>query len=209
MEREDWNDERPFSRSSRRFRLEGGLLRLESAGDSFLIGRSLRPQERRPVAGWPYLRFVVRVDRVPRGARLAGEERDDSAFRLYAVFDESPLQALVYVWSWELPVGAWSARGRSLWGDFRRVRRKAFGQGEPPAGQWLTVEVNLARDFAAQFPGAPPSVLGGLALKADSNNTPGASSLAWLCSVSLASASLADRGLKDGDPLGETRLWFR
>lgn len=204
-----WQDRRPFSDSARRFRIEGGALRMESAGDSYLIGRQLAPAERRSIAEFPYLRFVVRIGEVPRGARLIDEVRDDAAFRIYATFRDEPPLALVYVWSWDLPVGAWSVRGRSLWGDFRAVHRKAFGRGEPLPESWLTVEVDLRADFQARFPGQPLPVLGGVALKADSNHTPGGRSLAWLRSASLHRASLREQGLREGDRLGDSVLWFR
>ncbi len=209
MAREGWEDRRPLSRSARRFRVFQGTLRLESQGDSFLIGRELPPALARPIAEYPYLRFVVRIAEVPRGAELRGEKADDSAFRLYAVFGRDPLRALVYVWSWELGIGEWSARGRGLLGDFRAVRRKSFGRGEPMGQVWLTVEVNLARDFRAQFPGLPLPRLGGLALKADSNDTPGRRSLAWLRAVTLHRTSLAAEGLADGDDYKGTVLLFR
>jgi hypothetical protein len=204
-----WADRRMFSDSSRRFRIEDGTLRLESAGDSYLIGRALEPAERRSIAAWPYLRFVVRIADLPRGARLIGEEQDDAAFRIYATFRDRPPLALVYVWSWDLPVGEWSVRGRSWWGDFRDVHRKAFGRGEPLADTWLTVEVHLRADFQARFPGQPLPALGGLALKADSNHTPGGRSLAWLRAASLHRTSLRDEGLREGDRLEDTVVWFR
>jgi hypothetical protein len=203
-----WADLRPFSRSARRFRFEGDALRLESRGDSYLIGTTFPPAERRPIADFPYLRFVVRIGAVPEGARLMGEVRDDAAFRLYAGFADDPPRSLVYVWSWDLPVGAWSPRAKHLWGDFRDVRRKAFGQGVPPAG-WLTVEVNLLQDFREQFPHLPPPPLRGLALKSDSNHTPDGHSLAWLREVTLHRESLREQGLEEGAALGDTTLWYR
>lgn len=208
-ERGGWEDRRPFSDSARRFRIEDGTLRLESDGESYLIGRALSADERRNIDTWPYLRFQVRIGDVPRGARLAGEERDDAAFRIYAVFRDSPPQALAYVWSWELPVGAWSARSWSIWGDFRDVHRKAFGQGEPAPDTWLTVEVDLRADFQARFPGQPLPVLIGVGLKADSNDTPGGHSLAWLRAASLHRTSLREAGHREGERLGGTVLWFR
>lgn len=208
MKAAGWEDLRPFSRSAKRFRIEGDALRLESRDDSFLIGTTFPPPERRPIEHYPYLRFVVRIGAVPEGARLMGETRDDAAFRLYAGFADDPPRSLVYVWSWELPVGAWSARADRLWGDFRDVRRKAFGRGAPPDG-WLTVEVDLLRDFREQFPGAPPPPLRGLALKSDSNHTPGGHSLAWLREVTLHRESLRAQGLAEGATLGDTTLWFR
>jgi hypothetical protein len=209
MKREGWRDRRPLSDSSKRFRVHEGVLRLESQGDSFLIGRELPPELARPIAAYPYLRFVVRLAAVPRGARLRGEAADDSAFRIYAIFAAKPLKALVYVWSEDLKIGAWSARGRSALGDFRAVRRKAFGRGEPMAGIWLTVEVDLRRDFAAQFPGEPLPVLRGLALKSDSNDVPRQSSLAWLRAVTLHRASLGAAGHKEWDEYRGTVLVFR
>lgn len=218
MEREGWRDRRPFSNSAGRFRIFQGTLRMESRGESYLIGRELPPALARPLADYPFLRFVVRIAEAPRGARLRGEAADDSAFRLYAVVGSDPLQALVYVWSWELGIGEWSARGRSLLGDFRGVRRKSFGRGEPMGQVWLTVEVNLLRDFRAQFSEhrpesrqerRPPPRLGGLALKSDSNDTHGQRGLAWLRAVTLHRTSLRAVGLKDWDEYKGTVLLLR
>ena len=203
-----WEDRRPFSASADRFRIENGVLRLESRGDSFLIGRDLPPDRRPSLLEYPYLRFTVRIARVPRGARLAGESRDDSAFRIYAVFNDRPLRALAYAWSWDLPVGHWSVRGRSLWGDFRQVHRKSFGRGVPRPDTWLMVEVDLRRDFRARFDSAPPRLIG-VGLKTDSNHTPGAGSLAWLKSIELHRVSLRDRGYREGSRLGWAVVWFR
>lgn len=209
MQREGWKDRRPFSDSGKRFRVQEGVLRLESQGDSFLIGRELPPALARPIADYPFLRFVVRIAEAPQGARLRGEAADDSAFRIYAIFASDPLQALAYVWSEDLAIGEWSARGRSLLGDFRGVRRKSFGRGEPMGEVWLTVEVNLARDYGTQFPGAPLPVLRGLALKSDSNDVPRQRSLAWLRAVTLHRTSLAGAGLKEWDSYRGTVLLFR
>lgn len=209
MAREGWSDERPFSDSSGRFRLEAGSLRLESRGDSFLIARTLDLAQQRSLETHPYLRMVVRVDRVPEGANLIGEAQDDSALRVYAGFRDRPPRSIVYAWTWTLPQGNWSARGRSFWGDFREVRRKSIGQGMPPAGRWLTVEMDLRADYRQEFPEGPLPVLRGLALKADSNNTTGGNSLAWVRKVSLHHGSLKTLGLRDGASYGDTELRFR
>jgi len=203
-----WEDLRPLYDPRDRFRIEDGALRLESRAESFIIGTELAEGLRKPIAEWPYLRFVVRVDEVPEGARLIGEERDDSAVRISTVYRRDPVQALVYVWSWELPVGQWSARSDKLFGDYRDVRRKSFGQGKPPEGRWLTVEVNLRRDFREQFPDQSLPVLQGIGLSSDSNNT-GTGSLAWLRSITLHRHSLHEQGYREGDRLGDTRVWFR
>ena len=52
-------------------------------------------------------------------------------------------------------------------------------------------------------------VLKGLNLKADSNHTPRARSLAWVRSVSLHRSSLRERGLAEGAPYEDTVLWYR
>lgn len=203
-----WEDLRPFSDSTSRFRIEDGVLRLESRGDSFLIGRRFPAASQPSLAGGAYLRFVVRIGRAPRDARLQNEERDDAAFRIYASFPGEPARSLVYVWSWALPPGAWSRRGKGFWGDFRGIHRKSFGQGAPPPG-WLTVEVDLRRDFQTRFPGQPLPALAGIALKSDSNHTPGGESLAWLRSACLFPTSLRDAGLAEGARIGDTVLWYR
>lgn len=209
MKRGNWTDIRPFSDSTTRFQLREGTLRMESRDEAFIIASDLSHHLSKSVAEYPYLRFVVKIGDVPRGAQLEGEKADDSAFRLYAVFNRDPWQALAYVWSWRMPVGTWSTRGYSFWGDFRGIRRKAFGQGEPLLEQWLTVEVDLRRDFQTQWPGQPLPVLRGLALKTDSNNVDGQRSLVWLRSASLHRTSLKAEGYESWSPYQGTTLWFR
>lgn len=209
MKRYDWEDVRPFSDSTERFQLRGGTLRMESRDESFIIASDLSHHLSKSLAEYPFLRFVIKIGDVPRGAQLDGAEADDAAFRLYAVFNRDPWQALAYVWSWRLPVGSWSPRGRSLWGDFRGIRRKAFGQGEPLVEQWLTVEVNLRSDFKSQWPGQPLPVMRGVALKTDSNDVEGQRSLVWLRSASLHRSSLRAEGYDDWHAYQGTTIWFR
>ncbi|MCZ6553406.1 MAG: DUF3047 domain-containing protein [SAR324 cluster bacterium] len=215
MERFAWEDLRPISRrtrfsdSARRFKLEGGALRMATRKNSYYIGSRLEGLLPVSLLEYPYLRFVVRIDRAPRGAELTGERHDDSALRIFAVTRPRPIQTVVYAWSWTLPVGRWSARGLSERGLFNNVRRKSFGQGEPLKGQWLTVEVNLLEDFRSQFPMYTDPALKALHLKADSNDTPRARSLAWVRSVSLHRHSLRERGLAEGAPYEDTLLWYR
>ena len=209
MQRYGWKDVRPFSDSASRFRLLDGTLRMESQDESFIIAADLASRLSKPISDFPYLRFVVRIGDVPRGAKLAGEEADDAAFRLYTVFNRDPWQALAYVWSWQLPVGDWSSRGRSFWGNFQGIRRKAFGQGEPLPHRWLTVEVDLRRDFRQQWPNQPLPAVRGLALKTDSNDVEGQRSLAWLRSVSLHRQSLKTQGYENWSLYRGTTLWFR
>ena len=185
------------------------MLRLESEGDSFLIGSTVWGVLPLDLERYPFLRFVVRIDDAPAGSDLIDERIDDSALRIMTVFRKEPPRSIVYAWTSTLPVGAWSARGRSILGDFREVRRKSFGQGRPPAGQWLTVEVNLLADYRTQFPAGAPPTLRGVALKTDSNDVDDGRSLAWIRSVSLHEQSLRGEGLKEWDALGDTVVWFR
>ena len=215
MERFAWEDLRPishrtrFSDSAKRFKLEEGALLMATRKQSYYIGSRLEGLLPVSLLEYPYLRFVVRIDRAPKGAELTGERHDDSALRIFAVTRPRPIQTVVYAWSWTLPVGRWSARGLSERGLFNNVRRKSFGQGEPLKGQWLTVEVNLLEDFRSQFPMYTDPALKALHLKADSNDTPRARSLAWVRSVSLHRHSLRERGFAEGAPYGDTVLWYR
>jgi len=203
-----WVDIRPFSDSTKRFSIEDKDLVLSSQGDSFLIGRRLEEEELRGLSDRPFLRFVVRVEAVPEGARLEGETRDDAAFRLYVLYNRSPMEALVYVWSWELPVGQWSRRKNGVLANYSGVHRKAFGSGRPP-GQWWTVEVDLRRDHSSRFPGRPPGTPIALALKSDSNDTKNTQSRSRLRSIHFNRASLRDQGLADGAPYAGTVLRYR
>lgn len=194
-----WKDLLPFSDSTSRFRIEDNALVLSSQGESFLIGREFGDAERQGLLEHPFMRFVVRVETVPEGARLMGETRDDAAFRLYVLYNDAPMEALAYVWSWDLPVGQWSSRADGWFGDYSGVHRKSFGTGEPP-GQWWTVEVDLRRDFQSRFPGRPLQVPLGLGLKTDSNDTPNTRSRTRLRSIQFYRTSLRNQGLADGAP---------
>lgn len=209
FEKNGWEDVIPFTNSANRFSISNGVLRMPSDDDHDLIGLTLKPEQIRSIKDFPFLRMVVRIDKVPEGAELKGEVRDDSAFRVYVLFQETPLEALVYIWSWKLPVGAWSDRSDSWMGDYRGVRRKVFGQGKPLAGQWLTVETNLLKDFRAQWPDSTKFKVIAFALKADTNSTKDQTSLSFIRSLSLHKTSLKTQGLKEGAKLGDTTLWFR
>ena len=89
------------------------------------------------------------------------------------------------------------------------MRRKSFGRGLPLSETWLTVETDLRADFRHEFPNLPLPVLRGLALKADSNDTPNGESLAWLRGVSLHTTSLRAQGFEEGDAYQGTVLRFR
>ncbi|MBI4082553.1 MAG: DUF3047 domain-containing protein [Candidatus Lambdaproteobacteria bacterium] len=208
MAAEGWRDYRPFSDSRSRFRVEEGTLRLESAGDAFVIARDLYAATPLDIGRMPFLRFRVRVERVPEGASQTDPMLDDSAFRLVAIFRKEPIQALAYVWSGRTPVGHWSAGNRNFWGDFRRVRRKVFGQGPSPAAPWLVVEVNLGGDFRAQFPGEQLPPLVGLGLTTDSDDTR-RQSLVWLREVSLHRNSLREQGIHEGEAVQGATVWYR
>jgi len=204
----EWKDLRPFSDSRKRFRIEDGTLRLETRGDSFIVGRALPPPERESVDVMRYLRFEARVVHNPLGARLDDDAKDDSALRVFAVFREKPLQALAYVWSGVLPVGTWEPGRKYFFGDFRQVQRKVVGQGAPPADTWLTVEADLLRDFRDRFDGQAPPHLGGVAFQADSNALP-EHSLALLRRIAVYPRSLRECGVREGDRLDGTVVWFR
>lgn len=207
MESNGWQDLRPFTNSRNRFRLEKDGLRLESVGEAFVIARDFEAALAPDIDRTPYLRFRVRVERVPEGASQTDPTLDDSAFRVVAVFRKEPVKALAYVWSGRTPVGHWSPGDRTLWGDFRELRRKVIGQGPPPA-RWLLVEVNLPTDFRAQFPGEPLPPMVGLGLTADSDDTQRAS-LAWLREVSLNRHSLREQGIREGGTAQGATVWYR
>lgn len=209
MERYGWEDLRPFSNSSKRFRIDDGALRMESQDDSYLIGSELKGLLPAALDDFPYLRFVVRIDRVPRRPEESLAELDDSAFRLYAALRDDPPQSIAYAWTWTHPAGHWSAQRSSLFGDFGGVRHKSLGRGAPPAGLWITVEANLREDVRSQFPDLAAPRLVGISLKADSNHTDDGNSLAWVRSASLHRESLRAEGRREGDALGDTVLWYR
>jgi hypothetical protein len=209
MERYGWKNLRPLSDSTKRFRIGNGALRLSSRGDSFLIGSELKGILPVALDQYPYLRFVVRIDQVPVSDDRSKEHLNDSAFRLYLATRASPPQSIAYAWTWDHPIGHWSSQGLTGLGSFSKVRHKSIGQGRPPAGRWITVEANLREDVRSQFPELAAPQLVGISLKADSNDSEGGSSLAWVREVSLHRASLRAEGFREGDTLAHTELWYR
>jgi hypothetical protein len=190
MKRHEWKSKR---NSPRRFELEGGRLHLVSEDDSVLIGTDhglpLDP------AVWPRLRFRLRVDEVPTGAKLAKKSGDDAAFRNYVAFDEgggwlSPPNTIAYTWTENL---APETLVKSA--HYKRLRYLSLGQGvttgaEDSEDGWITIERNLLADYRRVFgkEDGPVPDLVGFMLKCDSNDT-GTSASAWLADLEFVAAA--------------------
>ncbi len=157
-----------------------------------------------PVAAGGLLRWRWQLERAPSGTDLRRKDGDDPPIKVCALFDMAlqgmsfgeqtklriaralsgeplPAATLCYVWDQQLPVGTELPNVFSP-----RVRYLVASQGPAKAGQWLTIERNLASDFMRAF-GHETAVLPpllALAVGADTDNT-GSSSLSYVGDLRL------------------------
>ena len=143
----------------------------------------------------PRMQWRWRIDRVNEQSALGSKQGDDFPARIYVFFDfdimrmpllerivfrvaralygdRLPLAALCYVW------GNDDTPGTTAWSAYtKRVHMVVASSGAAQAGQWVTVERNIAEDFAQAF-GEPVPRITGIAIATDSDET-GETSVAW------------------------------
>ncbi|WP_432417857.1 DUF3047 domain-containing protein [Caenimonas sedimenti] len=129
-----------------------------------------------------------KVSRALAGSDFRVKPGDDYAARLYVLFDlpldrlafadrlriqatrslsgrDIPTAAICYVWGQAQPVGS------TGWNPYTdRVRMVVVDSGQEFAGQWRSIERDLARDWQEAFPGPMPPVRA-VAVGADTDNT--------------------------------------
>ncbi|MCK6553611.1 DUF3047 domain-containing protein [Candidatus Binatia bacterium] len=114
-----------------------------------------------------------KISNVIATADLERKEGDDSAAKLYVVFDGpsrwNPVdkRLLIYVWDNRLPRGtvlpnAWEPE---------KARMVVLQSGAERVGQWVNERVDLANDFRRAFPGEESLQVEALAFMADTDNT--------------------------------------
>lgn len=153
------------------------------AGASGLVRRIRIDPHRYPILRWRW-----KVTTLPRGTDLHRREGDDAAARVYVTFaydparlgplerlryeaarlfygQTPPLRALTYVWS-----GA-GAIGTILPNPYTaRVQMIVVESGARRAGEWITEQRNVERDYRHAFGEAPPPI-SGVAIMTDADNT--------------------------------------
>ncbi len=150
----------------------------------------------------PTLRWRWRVRELVEGGDLYEKRGDDSAARLYVMFDYPleklswidrgkillarsvagdilPAAALCYLWDSKL------TEETQLWNAYSdRVRVIVAEGGARRLGQWVSEERNVAADFRAAFgEEAPP--ISGIAIAADTDQT-GETVRAWIGDISFS-----------------------
>ncbi len=155
---------------SRAAELDGNhYLRVESSRSS--SGKGIRiafSPTRCPDMSWRW-----RISDVIGSADLSRQDRDDSAAKVYVVFDgpswwdPTDKRILVYVWDNKTPVGtvlpnAWLPD---------KERMLVLESGHHQVGKWIAERVDLAADHGRAFPGEAPGEVEGIAFLADTDNT--------------------------------------
>jgi hypothetical protein len=131
---------------------------------------------------YPEIEFRVRVDEIPPASNVTVRRIDDSAFRLFVLFDRggwalSPPHTIGYVWDTIKKVGA---TGRSA--SFGKVRYIVIGSGREGLGEWKEYRRNLLEDYKLLFDSSDVPKIQAIGLKCDSNHSNGhaASAIQWI-----------------------------
>ncbi len=164
-------------------------VRSEAAASTFAHPLAIDP------ARTPRLSWRWKVSGPVQASDFTRKGGDDYAGRVYVLFDyplerlglgdriklslgrslfgaELPTAAIAYVWGTAQPV---EASGPNPYTD--RVRMIVVESGAARAGQWVTIQRDIAADFRAAFGEAAPPITG-IAISADTDNT-GESVTAW------------------------------
>ena len=131
---------------------------------------------------YPEIEFRVRVDEIPPASNVTVRRIDDSAFRLFVLFDKggwvlSPPQTIGYVWDTTKKVGS---TGRSA--TFGKVRYIVIGSGRDGVGEWREYRRNILEDYKLLFDSSDIPKIQAIGLKCDSNHSNGhaASAIQWI-----------------------------
>lgn len=131
---------------------------------------------------YPEIEFRARVDEIPPASNVTVRQIDDSAFRLFVLFDKggwalSPPQTIGYVWDTTKKVGS---IGRSA--TFGKVRYIVIGSGRDGLGEWKEYRRNILEDYKLLFESSEVPKIQAIGLKCDSNHSNGhsASAIQWI-----------------------------
>lgn len=157
-----WEEQRG-SWDSWRFR--NGALHTYQDDDSTLVGRKVSIDPK----ATPILRFSFEVKQHPRGADLRRKDTEDSALRIFVVFDRggglfSPPDSIAYAF------GNPAIKGRAITSErFDNVKYMVVAGGRAQLGRRIEIERNLAKDYRRAFGRAAPRIQA-IGIKSDSNN---------------------------------------
>ncbi len=131
---------------------------------------------------YPEIEFRARIDEIPPASNVTVRQIDDSAFRLFVLFDKggwilSPPQTIGYVWDTTKEVGS---TGRSA--TFGNVRYIVIGAGRDGLGEWKEYRRNILEDYKLLFESSDVPKIQAIGLKCDSNHSNGqaASAIQWI-----------------------------
>ncbi len=162
------------------YRIENGSLFMRNVDATTVIGKEFEqkidPEE------LPLIEFKVLVDEIPLEADVTTRSMDDSALRLFILFDKgggllSPPETIGYVWDSTMERGE---TGRS--GRFDQIRYIVIGSGANGLGEWNCFERNIVDDYELLFGSGKIPDISAVCLKCDSNHsgTAAASAIKWI-----------------------------
>lgn len=162
------------------FAIKENTLFMQNTDASTTIG--VKFKEKIDPKKFPEIEFRARVDEIPRASNVTVRQIDDSAFRLFVLFDKggwafSPPQTIGYVWDTTKKVGA---IGRSA--TFGKVRYIVIGSGRDGLGEWKEYRRNILEDYKLLFESSNVPMIQAIGLKCDSNHSNGhaASAIQWI-----------------------------
>lgn len=162
------------------FTVKEETLFMENTDASTAIGVKLK--EKIDPRKYPEIEFRARVDEIPPASNVTVRKIDDSAFRLFVLFDKggwvlSPPQTIGYVWDTTKEVGS---TGRSS--TFGNVRYIVIGSGREGLGKWKEYRRNILDDYKRLFDSSDVPKIQAIGLKCDSNHSNGhaASAIQWI-----------------------------
>lgn len=154
--------------SAERWTVSDGALHLVQDDDSTTIGT----ERGFPIDPETAPRLVVRfrVDQWPHDADLSERDTEDSALRVFVVFDRGggwfhPPHTLGYAFASSNTVGTFVTSDR-----FDNVKYLPVVNARDYDGGWIEIERDLVADYVAAFGERPPRIEA-IALKADGNDT--------------------------------------
>jgi hypothetical protein len=178
LDANDWEEQRG---NAKNYVVKDRTLFMRSRDASTVIGKKYKKTPIDPRI-YPSIEFRARVDEIPPGGDVTTKKKDDSAFRLFVLFDRggrlfSPPETIGYVWN---SAGGEGAIGNS--GRFDQVKYIAIGSGSDRLGEWIVFKRNVLEDYRMLFGTDDVPVIKGIALKCDTNHTKSkaASAIRWI-----------------------------
>lgn len=172
-----WDEQRG---SVENFVVKDEALLMRNTNASTMIG--IEFDEKIDPMKYQIVEFRIRVDEVPPLANVTDKQKDDSAFRLFILFDKggwilSPPQTIGYAWDSTKSVGT---TGRSE--SFGKVRYIVIGSGKDGLKEWREYRRNIFEDYKVLFGSDDVPKIVAIGLKCDSNHTSGfsASAIQWI-----------------------------